>query len=126
MFEGYVPTESEEQITVCQWAEVASFGDPRLELLYHVPNGGWRHPATAARMKAEGVKAGVPDLVLPVAAQGYHGLYIEMKVRDHSNRASKDQKRFMDGLIREGYKAVVCFGADEAIEVLMDYLGSEK
>ena len=122
MFENYVPSESEEQIVVFQWAAIAAFGDPRLNLIYHVPNGGQRNKATAVRMMKEGVKPGVPDICLPVAAQGYHSLYIEMKKRDHSNGPSKDQKRWIRDLEREGNKAIVCYGSDEAIEAIQEYL----
>lgn len=123
MFENYVPTESEEQQAVFQWAEIAAYGEPKLDLLYHVPNGGLRNKATAARMKGEGVKAGVPDIVLPVAKQGFNGLYIELKKRDHSNGPTTLQRDWLRRLDREGYKAVVCYGSDEAIETIQEYLG---
>ena len=35
--------------------------------VFHIPNGGSRHPAEAARMGARGAKAGVPDLCIPAA-----------------------------------------------------------
>ena len=35
--------------------------------VFHIPNGGSRHPAEAARMGAQGAKAGVPDSRIPVA-----------------------------------------------------------
>lgn len=123
MFEGYVPTESDEQIVLFQWAAIAAFGEPRLELLYHVPNGGLRNKATAVRMMKEGVKKGVPDICLPVAANGYHSLYIELKKKDHSNGPSKEQKQWIRKLEKEGNKAIVCYGSDEAIEAIQDYLG---
>ena len=37
------------------------------KLIYHVPNGGHRHKLVASKLKEQGVKAGVPDLVLPMA-----------------------------------------------------------
>lgn len=62
-----VPTEAQEQMTLFSWAAMQSGKYPELNLLYHVPNGGSRHKAEAGRLRAEGVKAGVPDLCLPVA-----------------------------------------------------------
>ena len=119
-------SESMEQAAVFEWAAWMESGEPRLGLLYHVPNGGWRHPATAARMKAEGVKAGVPDLCLPVPCGGWHGLYIELKKRDGKNRASAEQKRWIGMLREQGYRAEVAFGADEAIGLIGEYLGMKK
>lgn len=72
-----VPTEAQEQITLFSWAAVQAI--PELALLYHIPNGGSRHKAEAARLRAEGVRSGVPDLCLPVPRGGCHGLYIELK-----------------------------------------------
>ena len=119
----YIPTESEEQITVFEWAAVMEQRYPELAMLYHIPNGGLRNKATAARLRAEGVKAGVPDLCLPVPRSGYHGLYIEMKKRDGSNRATKEQRQWIDELQAHGYRAPVAYGSDEAIGVLEECLG---
>lgn len=57
-----VPTESVEQQCLFRWAAFQSGRFPELALLYHVPNGGSRKKAEAGRFRAEGVKAGVPDL----------------------------------------------------------------
>ena len=95
---------------------------PELGLLFHIPNGGFRHPATAARMKALGVKPGVPDLFLPVARGDYYGLWIEMK-RRKGGRVSEAQSEWLDALRRQGYKTIVCCGADAAIAAIEDYLG---
>lgn len=65
-----VPTEAQEQMTLFSWAAMQSGKYPELNLLYHVPNGGSRHKAEAGRLRAEGVKAGVPDLCLPVGVAG--------------------------------------------------------
>jgi len=57
---------------------------------------------------------------LPVARKGYHGLYIEVKAIDDRIRPS--QQEWIDKLAAQGYKAVVCFGAEDAIEVIADYI----
>ncbi len=76
---------------------------------------------TGAQLKAAGVKAGVPDLCLPVARQGWHGLFIELKVG--RNRPQERQVGWLDRLTAEGYLAVACWGWDEARETLEAYLG---
>jgi hypothetical protein len=72
-------SEHAEQAALFRWAEFARSRLPELALLHAIPNGGHRHKATAARLKAEGVKRGVPDVCLPVPRGGAHGLYIELK-----------------------------------------------
>ena len=92
-----IPTESEEQQTVMEWAEAASGRWPELRLLYRVPNEGQRSMATGGRLRAEGLKSGVPDLCLPSAHGQYHGLYIEMKRtqgRYKASLSSTAQKRY--------------------------------
>ena len=113
-------SEEEEQKAVIVWAVYNMKLFPSLRWLYHPPNGGSRHPAEAVNLKKMGVKAGVPDLCLPVARKGYNGLYIEMK--SHKGRVSPLQQEWLDGLCQNGYMAVVCHGAEEAIKVLKFYL----
>lgn len=115
--------EESEQAAILEWAEYEKRKHPELELLYHVPNGGKRDAKTAAILKRCGVKAGVPDLVLPVARCGYHGLYIELKVG--KNRTSKNQDRWLENLNAQGYKAVVCYGFNETTNMILRYLEGE-
>lgn len=82
-------------------------------------NGGLRGKAEAARFKAEGVKAGVPDLCIPIARGGYHGLFIEMKFG--RNKPTDEQMKWLSTLERNGYMATVCWGAEEAISVIEQY-----
>lgn len=117
-----IPTEDEEQILVMNWARISEARYPELELLHHIPNGGKRGKREASVFKAMGVKAGVPDLFLPCARDGYHGMYIEMKALD--GRVSKEQVDMCQALARQGYKCLVCYGADEAIAALKEYLCS--
>lgn len=116
-----VPTESVEQQCLFRWAAFQSGRYPELKLLYHVPNGGSRKKSEAGRFKAEGVKAGVPDLCLPVARGGYHGLYVELK-RLKGSKTSEDQKAWIAHLTEQGYCAVVCKGWEAAAKVITKYL----
>lgn len=116
-----IPTESEEQIALFEWTEWESGRIPQLRLMFHIPNGGKRNKATAARLKREGVKAGVPDVFLPVPRGRYHGLFIEMK-REKDGRLSQEQKRWLEELSKMGYKAEVCRGWEEAANMVKGYL----
>ncbi len=115
------PTEDNEQVAVFAWADWNQDRWPELALLFHIPNGGYRHPATAARMKELGVKPGVPDLFLPAARGNYHGLWIEMK-RKKGGKVSPMQTAWLESLTAQGYKTAVCHGAAEAIVMIACYL----
>lgn len=120
-WERVMPTEGEEQATLFSWARMQSAKHPELRLLFHIPNGGSRRPVEAARFKAEGVKAGVPDLFLPVPSGIWHGLFIELK-RQKGGRISDKQKRWLSDLERQGYRAELAFGWKDAAEIILDYL----
>ena len=91
--------------------------------IYAIPNGGARNAVVAMKMKNEGQRKGMPDLCLPVAKKGYHGLYIELKKK--GGRVSPEQREVIARLNANGYLAEVCFGAEAAIELLKDYAGIE-
>ena len=120
-----VPLEDAEQRVIFQWAVMETAARPELGLLYAIPNGGKRAIKTAIALKAQGVKAGVPDMCLPVAREGYHGLYIELK-RQKGGTVSETQKSWITALAGQGYKAVVCRGAEDAIGTIKNYLGERK
>jgi len=119
-----VPTESAEQQALFRWAAWQRGAYPELDLLYHVPNGGSRKKAEAGRFKAEGVKAGVPDVCLPVARGGFHGLYVELK-RLEKSKTSDDQKDWIVRLTEQGYYAVICKGWENASKAILEYLKLE-
>lgn len=108
-------TEAQEQAIVVEWCEWKKIP------VFHVPNGGYRHKHTAAQLKAQGVRRGVPDLVVPLARNGFHGLFIEMK-RCDGGALSKEQAEWLRMLRDEGYMAEVCHGAEQAIELLERYV----
>lgn len=115
------PEEEVEQTCLFRWAAYSIGAHPELRLLHAIPNGGKRSKSEAARMKAAGVKAGVPDMFLPVARGGSHGLYIELK-RIKGGRVSAEQLAWMEELTREGYTCAVCHGWEEARKVIQTYL----
>ena len=117
-------SEHDEQVALFNWAMRQECIYPELELFHAIPNGGHRHKATAAKLKAEGVKAGVPDTFLPVARRGFHGLYIEMKFG--GNKPTDSQRYWIDNLTDEGYCAVVCNGFMDAKDCLLWYLGEKQ
>ena len=111
-------SELTEQIKLITWARSICDFVPELKLLYHVPNEGKRTNGTI--LQAAGVIAGIPDLCLPVARRGYHGLYIEMKFG--KNKPTKQQIEVMTRLKEQRYKVYTAYSADEARAVIRYYL----
>lgn len=93
-------------------------------LLVHIPNGGSRRNAFEGwRLKQQGVRAGVSDLLLPVARGGFFGLWIEFKAAPPNDAAVTDAQKDWVGQMREqGYRAEICLGVAAALAVLTDYL----
>lgn len=137
-------TEHAHQCALMCWAADMAVAEPRLKLLFAIPNGGERNPVVAARLKAEGVKAGVPDLMLPVSCETqaqhhhpdrpatlvttvvrWHGLFIEMK-KPKDGKVSDKQGKWHADLTAQGYKVVTCWGWEEARDTLLWYLGINK
>jgi len=105
-----------------------------------------------ANLKAEGVKPGVVDVFLPVpspqwkldpyvlgelhlARNWYHGLFIEMKAPAEKLKkgpngpgpwdyggVKPEQKDFLDAMVEQGYKCVVCYSWLEAANQIKLYL----
>ena len=90
-------------------------------LIYAIPNGGQRNVIVAAKLKAEGVLSGVPDLHIPMAKNGFHGLYIELK-NGKVGKVSENQKTIMQKLQSEGYRCEVCRSFDEFRTIIDNYM----
>lgn len=109
--------EHNEQKALIKWTRLMP---TPIRWLYAIPNAGKRGKAVAGRMVAEGLLKGMPDLMLPCARSGFHGLFIEMKSPTGSVRA--DQRQVHADLRSEGYAVVVCrswLEGKAAIEVYM-------
>lgn len=128
-------SEHDEQVAVFQFCQFMSMSGkcPALGLLFAIPNGakmmyrrnksGQRYSPEAVKLKAEGLQPGVPDLCLPVARNGYHGLFIEMKVG--YNKPTAEQEKWHALLREQGYAVGVPYSAEQAIGMLCDYMGLE-
>ena len=93
---------------------------PAIPLIHAIPNGGKRNIKTAKMLKAEGVKAGIPDVFVPCPNDEWAGLYLEFKAPGNSQ--TKEQLSVGESLTKQGYLVYVCYSADEALRVLGAYI----
>lgn len=108
------------------------------DYLYAVPNGGKRpqkqkmvrgkqvnYSPEAAKLKAEGVKAGVLDICITAPVAPHHGLYMELKRPEGRDTSApsipKTQKEFGEKMMRAGYQVAYCWGFDELVEAVTAY-----
>lgn len=110
--------ESNLQIHCVRWF---GYAHPKYRgLLCAIPNGGARDQITGAILKAEGVVAGVADLILFVPNGSHPYLCIEMKTP--KGRQSDAQKKWQKAVESVGAKYVICRSLDEFISQVNDYL----
>ena len=115
------PTETQEQIALFQWAANVRNRYPEIMLMYHVVNEGKRSQVAGHNLRLMGMRRGVPDVCLPVARGECHGLYVEMK-RVKGGRASPEQLWWIEQLRAQGYRAEICYGWENAAQVIREYL----
>jgi hypothetical protein len=119
--------EGPEQTDVFTWIEIIQNVRPDLLEAYAHHEGVYKSKTQRGKSKAQGMKSGIPDIFLPVAKGGYHGLYIEMK--RPANKAyqvakgtvSIEQKERIKRLKKRGYLVIVAYGSQEAIDALIKY-----
>ena len=96
------------------------------DFLIAIPNGGKRNIREGARLKKQGVQAGVPDLMLHIPTKKYGALWIEMKRPESAGfkpgRLTQKQKTKLKQLNDIGYSASVAYGTGEAIIIILEYL----
>lgn len=127
-------SEHDHQVFVFQVLALNEQADPRLKWVYAVPNGGHRHPATAGKLKASGVKRGISDICIPFSPTPKNddpnrtmfspkkkGAYVEMKFG--KNKLSLEQDEFLRFVAGEGYAIHVAYTCDEALDFIEDYCG---
>ena len=116
-------SEHGNQVALFVWASQLFNQYPLLRLMYAIPNGGKRDKITAANLKAEGVKAGMLDVCLPVPVGAYHGLYIELKVG--KNKPTEEQYWYIAELRKLGYRVEWVVGWEAASQLVLAYLRGE-
>lgn len=116
-------SEHAEQSAVIDWWDSAcgTYGLPRFAL-FAIPNGAFFGSgyATAAKLKKEGMRRGILDLMLAVPHDQFHGLFIEMKYG--SNTPSPEQWAVKEYLEKSGYRCGVYWSSDQAIAAIKGYL----
>ena len=109
-------SETWHQRQLVQWSKQFPWG----QFLFHIPNETVGGQAWISRNSQKGCKRGVPDLMLPIPMNGYHGLFIEMK--RPGGRLDGIQKRWLMSLNELGYLAICCKGWEEAKDALQRYM----
>lgn len=129
MAKNKTPLEIHEQEKFFSWINENKKKYPELALAHCSLNGVKLSPGAAVKAKKQGMVAGVPDIFLPISTITKHGdcygLFIELK-RIKGSKVSPEQKLFMAALEDQGYKCSVCYGADEAIETIKQYLNIKE
>lgn len=118
-----LPSEHAEQCALIDWWAYAckSWGIPE-KMLFAIPNAGaGASKGQAGKMKGEGARPGIPDLMLAIPRAGFHGLFIEMK--NQKGLVRSDQKAVHEMLVLAGYQVRVCRGFEEGKAAIGEYLG---
>ena len=118
-------TEHQIQSAFIKWVRLAEKQDDRLKLSFAIPNAGKRTVRVASMMKAEGLREGVLDWILPVKSHGFGCLVIEFKVPGKASL--KDQQAEQHDLhVKHGNLVAVCTDAEAAIRTVKGYLEMEE
>lgn len=118
-------SEYAHQVALFAWCALNKEKYPELDLIFAIKNEEKSGSLiVGARQKAAGCKKGVADIFLPVARKNVHGLFIEMKKLD--GKPSKEQIEFGKKVIERGYGFSVCYGWEDAKNLLEWYLSIEN
>jgi hypothetical protein len=101
------------QVAICKYLDFNGYD------FFAIPNGGMRNIKVAAKLKQEGVKAGVADLFIPLSNGKYHGLFIEVKYGRNGQQPS--QKKFEATVKSHGYEYKIVKSIEQLIELLKTY-----
>lgn len=113
-------SEHDQQAALIAWADLIAKHHPELGLLFAIPNAGKRPGLQGQWMREEGLRAGMPDLLLPVARQDFHGFFLELK--DGDNRPSSAQQQRIEQLRAQGFRVEVYWSWPPAARALCEYL----
>jgi len=116
-----LPTETQEAYKFATWC----FMNHKTKgYLLHFANEGKRTASYGHRLKRMGMRPGTADYFLAIPVKTYPGMFIELKRADKKKSlVSNLQKIFLEDMRKQGFHAVVAYGADEAIRYVEEYLG---
>ena len=129
---AYIGSESNFQKSAIRLVRSFAPCDPRL--VAHIPNGGQRTIMAGARLKAEGVVKGYPDIMVfnprrliskvgvDLSALPFCGIAIELKV--WPNKPSPEQEELHALLESQGWRVAVCYGLGEVEGITREYFGN--
>jgi hypothetical protein len=114
-----IPTEEQEHLALVEWASLHPICK---KYLIHIPNEIKCNKAYGAKRKRLGVKAGVSDFLLayPLYSAQKCGLWIELKRKGGTVSPAQDEWILL--MQKVGYVAKVCYGFDDAKQVIESYL----
>lgn len=110
--------ESQIQQKCKRWFDIRFA--PYKRLLFAVPNGGLRGKVEARIMKAEGIVAGVADMILLIPRKNYGALCIEFKTK--TGKQSELQKSWQAECERVGNKYIIVRDPDQFAKEVTAYL----
>lgn len=117
------PLEAESQAAFFAWWQFfAAVNKIPERLCFAVPNGGARNKVVAAQLKAQGVRAGVPDVFLMIPAGGFHALVLEFKRHSEKVRPGSEQEAWIAEARLRNYNTLVVWSTDEAMRAVTAYL----
>ena len=115
------PLEEDEQKELADWLNAKGI------LWVHIPNERKATAVAIANLERQGLKKGFPDNFIAEPCGGFHGLFIELKrAKKALSRVSPEQRQWIKDLNGKGFAACVCYGAEEAKRVVLEYLGEVK
>lgn len=112
-------SEHDSQAAFFRWAALQKIQG--LDSMHAIPNGGMRQLSVARKLKAEGVKSGVPDVYWPMPHGAFTGLAIEFKHADAG--PSKEQRTRITQLQHAGWCVCVCWDWQAAARTVLGYAG---
>jgi hypothetical protein len=120
--------EHQHQVALIQWARSTKLppsadikpGSVIADYLFAIPLGGQRNPREGARLKAEGVKPGVSDLLLPIRRGGYGSLWLELKAP--GKKPTPVQREWIERMNAAGYYATWTDDWQKAADIITNYL----
>ena len=114
------PLEAQEQEEFAAWCDAKGL------LWVHIPNERKATARVMGELERQGMKKGFPDNFIAESNGKYHGLFIELKrAKKHLSRVSKEQREWVKALNKNGYAAYVCYGAEAAKKVVLEYFGEK-